>query len=191
MEMIPEVLPKTSPNPAGRWKDGTKEDQAAKNKKKAEQLSIGRLSKNSETAAQKEAFELYYSLKERSYVKVAEVMKVTVNTIQNWASKWMWQDRVKEREIIDDKQRMIEPLTVTVKAKQDVLKMLRLTIDKYVTRDETGEITAIIGLSLSDVKHLKTLVEAYNEVLVDKHVQAGAAPKVPLGNTQVNILIKR
>lgn len=189
MDLIPEVLPKEKP--VGRHAAGTPEDNASKNRLKGIQLSRGALSKNSETAAQKEAFELYYTLKDRSYVKVAEVMKVTTNTIQNWASKWMWQDRVKEREIIDDKQRMIEPLTVTVKAKQDVLKMLRLTIDKYVTRDKNGEITGINNVSLSDMKHLKTLVEAYNEVLIDKHVQAGAAPKVPIGNQQVNIIIKR
>lgn len=100
------------------------------------------------------AFELYYSQGlERSYSKLAKEIKVSKNTVVNWAKKFKWQDLIKERDKSDaDKLR-----DEVFKAKILALKVICAGSQQILSEIESGNQKVLVADYPTWIKSLGNL----------------------------------
>lgn len=110
-------------------------------------------------------FEYYYNLGDkRSLAKVAQYMKVNIQTVEKWSSKFQWQKRVAERDMLrlsDDRPHSQADINKTKKA---VLDYLKSALGAYVEYDEVGNIKKITGPKLKSVNEIKTAMDVYMDI---------------------------
>lgn len=88
----------------------------------------------SENELQKEAFEMYYSMgKRRSMEAVAEKFNRTVRSIANWRRKYLWDDRIVQRELEDNVGR-------TTAVKTDYRIIISMLMEDVANKIESGKI---------------------------------------------------
>jgi hypothetical protein len=88
----------------------------------------------SENELQKEAFEIYYNMgKARSMEVVAEKVNRGVRSIANWRRKYLWDDRIAQREIEDGTR-------AATAVKADYRVIINMLMEEVADRIESGEI---------------------------------------------------
>lgn len=136
------------------------------------------------------AFEYYYNLGDkRSLPKTAEYMKVNVQTVERWSSKFQWQKRVAERDMLrisDDRPHSQADINKTKKA---VLDYLKKALGASVTYDEAGNVTEVKGPKLNTINDIKTAMEVYMDIAGERFKEdiAKKASGMKDGGNGVNI----
>ncbi|MDO4326392.1 MAG: hypothetical protein Q4E24_10235 [bacterium] len=88
----------------------------------------------SETELQKWAFEIYYSMgKRRNMEAVAERVNRSVRSIANWRKKYLWDDRIVQRELEDN-------VGGSTAVKTDYRIIINMLMEEAANRIESGEI---------------------------------------------------
>ena len=203
--LIPEVIPPKKYGPPGRPRGDNYEKNQKNRRPKGKpvdpnlpSLADGRKwghniilgDKSKEHPIQVEAFEYFFNLENRNIRLVAEHFNISYNTMKKWSLKWDWSGRIDKRTKQDNSQRMIEPLTDTIKTKKDFLAVFRKILDKHVERNEEGQITDVVGIKINNVNDVKILLSAFREVFNDETFQTNKKGDSPL-NHQINFIIKR
>jgi hypothetical protein len=111
-----------------------------------------------ETLKHRDAFEVYYKMKKRSCSKVAEKLGVKPETVENWSTKFHWQDRIDERDkLIADKVTTINiEKDIDIRAK--LYNAIGLAVDKYTDALISGKAT------IEEVKDIDTLGRLWKDL---------------------------
>lgn len=148
---------------------------------------------NKENSLQKQAFEIYYGLGEkRSLRAVSKEVERTERTVAGWSRAYNWVDRVKQREIEDNKNMGGEALnsqttdvktryrilmnnliakattkmaegTLAIKSVQDLERMVKLDLLLMGESTERQDTTATTELSKADKDRLDAIAKLLGE----------------------------
>lgn len=93
-----------------------------------------------ETEAQKQAFELYYSMgAKRSLEAVASACSKSTRTIGEWSRQFKWKDRIVQKEI-EETAETGSPANAVIDAKVEYRQIIRALIAKFVKDYKEGKI---------------------------------------------------
>lgn len=148
---------------------------------------------NKENSLQKQAFEIYYGLGEkRSLRAVSKEVERTERTVAGWSRAYNWVDRVKQREIEDNKNMGGEALnsqttdvktryrilmnnliakattkmaegTLAIKSVQDLERVVKLDLLLMGESTERQDTTATTELSKADKDRLDAIAKLLGE----------------------------
>ena len=131
-----------------------------------------------ETFRQKQIFEIYYSMQDRSLEKLRELLLATpeyakntpsIDTLKSWSKKYSWQLRIEQRDIENAKslEKKINETIVDekveirkiIKANMNILKQ---AINDYIQQNRVVEIK-----TLSDVNTLANILDKLSRLEMD------------------------
>lgn len=121
------------------------------------------MAKPRESSKHLDAFELYYTLGDnRSYAKVAEQFKVSIGTVNRWASKYSWQRRVVERDHKIALQLQRETDKQILEDKKIYRKLIRASLQSYMDNLKNNKINVnnikdFVRLANLDIKFMESL----------------------------------
>lgn len=122
-----------------------------------------------ETQRQKAAFEYFYELgKDRTYGKVCDKFGVSRAAVRAWADKYMWAERVEERdaEIARDMKSKDEDVFIAEMEKNR--RVIKTSIEDFVKRLKEGKIQVdkvrdVVNLLRLDMDYVQFITSLKNE----------------------------
>lgn len=118
-----------------KWQNTEKNGEKEKNKP-----DVAPVKQKKETEAQKQAFELYYSMgAKRSLAAVAGSCGKTTRTIGEWSRIFKWQDRIVQREI-EETQEKGSVANAVIDAKAEYRQIIRALVATFVKDYKAGKI---------------------------------------------------